>query len=260
MTLAPNSRFGPYIINCLSGVGASAEVYRCEDTVHGREVALKIFHPEHDQPDERMAADFHRQASILGSIRHPNIVEVYDAGIEQGVQYIVFEFLDGKPLRGPFPAPELTLIATQIAAGLTALHHAGIAHTDLKPKNLIMMNGGHVKIIDFGIARQLTPEMRADPQQLREWNKCVRVDQLSFGLSLYELSSGKAPFEDPKTANAVSELLGRQLLPLPPEMQFSMQDAVRHCAAADGSHAGLLLTAMSVALSLAGAPLPQAET
>jgi serine/threonine-protein kinase len=144
----------------LSGVGASAEVYRCQDTVHGREVALKILQPENGEPDERMAADFRRQALILGSIRHPNIVEVYDSGIEEGVQYIVFEFLDGKPLRGPFPAPELTLIAAQIAAGITALHNAGIAHTDLKPKNLILMDGGHVKIIDFGIARQRVAQVR----------------------------------------------------------------------------------------------------
>lgn len=260
MKLAPNSRFGPYVVNCLSGVGASAEVYRCQDTVHGREVALKILQPENGELDERMAADFRRQALILGSIRHPNIVEVYDSGIEEGVQYIVFEFLDGKPLRGPFPAPELTSIAAQIAAGITALHNAGIAHTDLKPKNLILMDGGHVKIIDFGIARQLTPEMRADPQQLSEWHKCVRVDQLSFGLSLYELATGRGPFEDRKTANAMSELLSRQLLPLPPEMQCSMQDAMRHCAAEGGSHASLLLAAMSVALSLAGSPFPQPET
>lgn len=259
MKLAPNSSLGPYIVNCLSGVGSSAEVYRCQDTVHGREVALKILQPENGQLDERMAADFLRQALILGSVRHPNIVEVYDSGIEQGVQYIAFEFLDGKPLRGPFPAPEIALIAAQIAAAITTLHNAGITHNDLKPKNLILTNGGHVKLIDFGIARQLTPEMRADPQQLSEWHKCVRVDQLSFGLSLYELAIGKGPFEDRRTANTLSQLLTSQMLPLPPEAQFSMQEALRHCAAADSGHAGLLLTAMSVALSLAGAPLPQPE-
>jgi serine/threonine protein kinase len=260
MTLAPHSRFGPYTVTCLLGVGLSSEVYRCRDTARGREVALKIHQPESGREEETRVAQFYEEALILRSIRHPNIIEVYDSGIENGTNYIVSEFLDGRPLGGPLPAPELTSIAAQIAAGVTVLHDAGIVHNDLKPKNLIQTTDGRIKIIDFGMARKFTPEMLADPQELALWHKLARLDQLAFGLSLYELASGHAPFEHPKTAHALSELLGNQLLPLPPETQFSMQAAIRRCAAEDGSHASLLLTAMSVALSLAGAPLPRPET
>ena len=260
MTLAPNSRFGPYTITCLLGVGLSSEVYRCQDTARGRDVALKVLEPESGREEETKVAQFYEEALILGSIRHPNIVELYDSGVENGVHYIVSEFLDGVPLSGPLPTAELTLVAAQIAAGITALHDAGIAHKDVKPRNLILTTGGRVKIIDFGIAQKLTPEMRADPQKLAEWRRHARNDQLALGLSLYELATGKGPFEDPKAAKALAELLGNQLLPLPPETQFSMQDAMRRCAAEDGGHAALLLAAMSVALSLAGAPLPQPET
>lgn len=260
MTLAPNSRFGPYIVVCKLGVGLSSEVYRCRDTARGREVALKIHQPESGREGETEVAQFYEEAFILGPIRHPNIIEVYDSGIENGVHYIVSEFLDGSPLSGSFPVAELISIAGQIAAGLTALHDAGIVHKDVKPKNLILTTGGRVKIIDFGAAQRLTPEMRADPEKLAEWHRHVRRDQLAFGLSLYELATGIGPFEDRKTANTLSQLFSSQLLPLSPETQFSMQEAVRRCAAEEGGHAGLLLTAMSVALSLAGAPLPQPET
>jgi eukaryotic-like serine/threonine-protein kinase len=259
MILAANSRFGSYVITNLLGVGLYGEVYRCQDTVHKRDVALKILQPESGYRDESMVSQFHQEALIIGSLRHPNIIEVYDSGIENEVHYIVFEFLDGRPLSGPLAVRELTLVAAQIASGITALHNAGIVHNDLKPGNLIITTDGRVKIIDFGIAQKLTPEMAEDTHKLTEWRRRVRLDQLSFGLTLYELASGKVPFEDPETARTMSDLLGNQLLPLSPETLFSMQNAVRHCAAEDGSHAGLLLTAMSVALSLAGAPLPNPE-
>jgi eukaryotic-like serine/threonine-protein kinase len=259
MTLTPNSRFGSYVITNKLGVGISSEVYRCQDTVHGRDVALKILQPEFVGQEETMVSQFHQEALIIGSLRHPNIIEGYDSGIENGVHYIAFEFLDGRPLSGPVAAPEFTAIAAQVAAGITALHNAGIVHNDVKPGNLIITTDGRVKIIDFGIAQKFTREMAADPLQLAEWRRRVWLDQLSFGLALYELATGKVPFEDPETARTMAELLGGQLLHLPPETQLSLQDAVRHCAVADGSHAGLMLTAMSVALALAGAPSQNPE-
>ena len=256
MTLAPDSRFGPYVVSGLLGVGLYGEVYRCRDTIHGRDVALKILRPESGRQEDSMVFQFHQEALIIGSVRHPNVVEVYDSGVENGVHYIVSEFLDGRPLSGPLAVPELIVVAAQIAAGITALHDAGIVHNDVKPANLIITKDGRVKIIDFGIAQKLTPEMAEDPRQLTEWRTRARLDQFSFGLSLYELATGKAPFEDPETARGLAGLLGNQLLPLPPESQSAVQAAVRRCAAEGGGHAGLLLTAMSVALALAGAPPP----
>lgn len=256
MTLPPGSRFGPYVAGDLLGVGLCGEVYRCRDTARGREVALKILRPESGRLEDSMVVQFHQEAAIIGSFRHPNVVEVYDSGVVDGVHYIASEFLDGGPLSGPLPAAELTAVAAQVAAGITAMHDAGIVHNDVKLRNLIVTSGGRVKIIDFGMAQRLTPEAAADPRQLAEWRRAARLDQLAFGLTLYELATGKAPFEDPETARKMAWLLGGQLLPLPPETQSNMQAAVRHCAAEEGGHAGLLLTAMSVALSLAGAPFP----
>ncbi|MDX6528890.1 MAG: eukaryotic-like serine/threonine-protein kinase [Blastocatellia bacterium] len=255
MTLAPNSCFGSYIITSLLGAGFNGEVYRCQDPVHGRDVALKILQPENGSEDRTTVEQFQQEALIMDSLRHPNIVEFYDSGVEDGVPYVVSEFLDGKQLRGPIEGPELAMIAAQIAAGITGLHIAGIAHNDVKPGNLIITADGLVKIIDFGIARKLTPEIAEDPHQLTEWLRCIRGDQLSLGLTLYELATGRVPFKDKEALHTLSELLGNHLLPLPPESQSSIQDALRRCAAVDGSYAGLLLTAMSVALSLAGAPI-----
>lgn len=255
-TLATDSHFGPYVVGSLLGVGLCGEVYRCRDTVHEREVALKILRPESGQLEDSLVVQFRQEAALLGSFRHPNVVEVYDSGVEDGTHYIATEFLDGGTLSGPLPAEELTAVAAQVAAGITAMHDAGIVHNDLKPRNLLATTHGRVKIIDFGMAQQLTPATAADTRQLAEWRTAVRLDQLAFGLTLYELATGKAPFEDPETARTLAWLLGSQLLPLPPETQSSMQTAVRRCAAEEGGHAGLLLTAMSVALSLAGAPFP----
>ena len=260
MMLSPDSRFGSYVIINPLGVGLHGEVYRCRDTVHKRDVALKILQPESGLLEAAVISQFQQEALLIGSLRHPNIVEVYDSGIENGTHYIVFEFLDGHPLSGPLAVRELTSAAAQIASGLTTLHRAGIVHNDLKPKNLIITTGGRVKIIDFGIAQKLTTEMAEDLDKLNEWRRQVRLDHLSLGLTLYELASGRVPFEDPQTARTLADLLADELLPLPPEIQFSMQNALRECAAEEGGHAGVLLTAMSVALSLAGTALPGSDS
>ena len=260
MTLAPNSCFGPYIVMSLLGAGFNGEVYRCQDTVHDRDVALKILQPENGSKERMTVEEFHQEALIMNSLRHPNIVEFYGSGVEDGVHYVACEFLDGKQLCGPIAAPELAVIAAQLAAGITALHGAGIAHNDVKPGNLMINAAGLVKIIDFGIAQKLTPEIAADPPRMTEWLRRIRGDQLSLGLTLYELATGRVPFKDNEKLHTLSELLGTQLLPLPSEIQSSMQNALRLCAAIDGDHAGLLLTGMSVALSLAGAPILNSKT
>lgn len=260
MSLPPNSRFGRYIVSGQLGVGSTGEVYRCHDPITGREVALKILFPEDGVQDESTVAQFREEALIMSSLVHSSIPEFYDSGIENGVHYIVSEFLNGQRLVGPINPPELIAIADQVAAGIMAMYHAGIVHRDLKPGNLIMLPDGRVKIIDFGTARRLTPELAAEPDELAAWQRLVRSDQLSFGMLLYELATGKGPFKDRATAPALSKLLSAELQPLSPESQFSVLEAVKLCAADDGKHAGLLLTAMSLALCLAGASSPDLET
>ncbi len=260
MRLPLNSRFSRYLVSAQLGVGSTGEVYRCHDPVAGREVALKILFPENGVQDEKTVEQFREEALIMSSLVHPSIPEFYDSGIENGVHYIVSEFLDGERLAGPIKTPELIVIADQIAAGIVAMYHAGIVHRDIKPGNLIMARNGRVKIIDFGTARRLTPEMARKPDELALWQRLVRSEQLSFGMLLYELATGKGPFKDRETGPALSQLLGQQLLPLPSESQSSLLAAVKLCAAEDGNHAGLLLTAMSLALCLAGASSPDLET
>ena len=256
MTLAPNSRFSSYIIIEQIGVGATGEVYRCQDPTHGRDVALKILFPETGVQDDETIAQFRQEAAIMSSLVHPNIPKFYESGFEKGVHFIVSEFLEGEPLRGPINSSELIKIAVQVAAGISAMHDEGITHNDLKRENLIRTSDGCVKIIDFGVAERFTTEMASDTNRMTRWRNQIRGDRNAFGLTLYELATGRVPFEAPEALRTLSDLLNNDLLPLPPETQVAVQDALKLSAAEVGRHAGLLLTAMSVALSLAGAPVP----
>ncbi len=160
MPLAPNSKLGPYEIKSSLGVGGMGEVYRARDSRLNRDVAIKILRQD---STSSAAADlrsrFEREARAVAALNHPNIIAVYDFGIEAGQQYIVSELLEGESLRSllhgkPVPVRKLIDIATQVADGLAAAHAAGIVHRDLKPENIMLTKDGRVKILDFGLARQ----------------------------------------------------------------------------------------------------------
>ena len=254
MSLATNSRFSRYLVNDQVGVGSTGKVYRCHDPLKGRDVALKILFPENGVQDDQTVAQFIEEALIMKSLVHDSIPEFYESGNENGVHYIVSEFLEGKPLCGPMSVSELMIIAEQIGAGIIAMHEAGVVHRDIKPKNLIMTSAGRVKIIDFGRASRLTPVMAADPEQLAQWQWLVRAEQLTLGMVLYELATGRGPFRDRETSRTLSGLLGEQLVTLTSEGKSVLLDALKKCAAKDGSNSWLLLVAMSLAFSLAGPP------
>src|SRR4029434_1346196 len=144
MTLTPGLRLGPYEIESTLGAGGMGEVYRALDTRLDRIVAIKQL-----TPDQR--ARFEREARAIAALSHPNICQVYDVGPD----YLVLEYLEGQPVRGPLPPEDAVRIAIQIAGALQAAHERGILHRDLKPANIMVTAGGTAKLLDFGVAKRL---------------------------------------------------------------------------------------------------------
>src|SRR5580658_4546782 len=158
MPLAANARLGNYEIKSVLGVGGMGEVYRARDSRLNRDVAIKVLREEGASSAD-LRSRFEREARAVAALNHPNIVAVYDVGIEAGQQYIVSELVEGESLRSlltgkPVPIRKLLDIATQVADGLAAAHAAGVVHRDLKPENIMLARDGRVKILDFGLARQ----------------------------------------------------------------------------------------------------------
>jgi len=171
MLLPAESKLGPYEIASPLGVGGMGEVYRAHDARLGRDVALKILRKESAQDPERRDR-FEREARAVAALNHPNIVGVYDFGIEDGQQYIVSELIEGESLRSlltgkAVPVRKLVDVGAQIADGLAAAHAAGIVHRDLKPENIMLTEDGRVKILDFGLARLGAPlgESQSSPNR-----------------------------------------------------------------------------------------------
>jgi len=158
MPLSANARLGPYEIRSTLGAGGMGEVYRARDSRLNRDVAIKVLR-EDDAANAESRSRFEREARAIAAFNHPNIVAVYDFGVEDGQQYIVSELIEGESLRSlltgkPVPVRRLLDIATQVADGLAAAHAAGVVHRDLKPENIMLAKEGRVKILDFGLARQ----------------------------------------------------------------------------------------------------------
>src|SRR5690349_7828519 len=162
--IAPGTPLGHYEIQTLIGTGGMGEVYRARDSRLHRDVAVKVL-PDAFSGDRDRLLRFEQEARATGQLNHPNIVAIHDLGTADGnggVPYIVTELLEGQNLRavvanGPIPPRKAVEYAIQIAAGLTAAHAKGIAHRDLKPENLFITAGGHLKILDFGLAKLLRP-------------------------------------------------------------------------------------------------------
>ncbi len=229
------ARLGPYEIVAPLGAGGMGEVYRARDTRLGRDVAIKVLPVEFAGDPDRLRR-FEQEARAIAALNHPHILAIHDIGTHQGAPYIVTELLDGDSLRdrlhgAALPASKAVEIAVQIAQGLAAAHEKGIVHRDLKPGNVFVTKDGHVKILDFGLAKlahaDATPDPYArtasgepstesgavlgtmgymSPEQLRGQPADARSDIFSFGCVLYEMLSGKAPFlkrTGPETASAI---------------------------------------------------------
>ncbi len=212
------------------GSGGMGDVYLAEDTRLGRKVALKLLAEELTQNRDRLSR-FDQEAYAASALNHPNILTIYEMGDEGGRHYIVTEFIDGQTLRKRFGGPPLELtevldIAIQIAGALEEAHAAGIIHRDIKPENIMIRRNGHVKVLDFGLAK-LTEVPASDetdteavtralvqtdagmvlgtsqymsPEQARGKPIDARTDIWSLGVVLYEMATGRAPFSgDTKT-------------------------------------------------------------
>jgi TolB-like protein/Tfp pilus assembly protein PilF len=279
MTLASGTRLGPYEILSPLGAGGMGEVYRARDTKLDRDVAVKVL-PESVGADPDTLARFEREAKAVAALSHPNILAIHDFGDQDGVAYAVMELLEGETLRGKLDAGPITQkqavdYALQVAKGLAAAHEKGIVHRDLKPENLFVSRDGHLKILDFGLAKKIEPvdpgkETSAptgtghtepgvvmgtagymSPEQVKGLPVDHRSDIFSFGAILYELLSGRRAFKRDTSAETMAAILMGE----PPELSESgrnispaLDRIVRHCLEKD--RVSRFQTARDVAFSL----------
>jgi eukaryotic-like serine/threonine-protein kinase len=258
--LAPGTRVGPYEVVATLGTGGMAEVYRARDTRLQREVALKVV-GEALAGDAGFLARLEQEARLAGSLNHPNIVAVHDVGSHDGTPYIVSELLQGETLRdrlkrGAIPLSSALDWAAQIAQGLAAAHEHGIVHRDLKPENVFLTRSGHVKLLDFGIAKAaapvtsthglleatLTPGGAAtrtggvlgtpgfmSPEQVRGEPLDGRSDIFSLGCILYELLSGQRAFKGGSVVESGHAILHDDPAPLPDSVPAPVVQIVGRC-------------------------------
>lgn len=240
----PGSVLGAYKILGTLGVGAMGEVFRARDTHLGRDVAIKVL-AESFAADPAWQRRFQLETRALAALSHPNVVHVFDAGEHGGLPYLVMELVEGETLRqrmaaGPMPWRQAAELAAAVADGLAAAHAKGIIHRDLKPENLMLTLDGHVKILDFGLAKlrkepssphvprmtqgalQLAGRLTetglvmgtADymsPEQVRGKPLEVPSDLFSLGVILWELVTGSHPFR----RNTPRETMGAILMNRP---------------------------------------------
>src|SRR5271155_233271 len=176
MPLSPNSKLGPYEIKSTLGVGGMGEVYRARDSRLNRDVAIKVLRQDSTTgASADLRSRFEREARAVAALNHPNIVAVFEFGIDGDSQYIISELIEGESRRqviagNPVPIRKLIDIGAQIADGLAAAHAAGIVHRDLKPENILVTKDGRAKILDFGLAK-IQETAVADPDATQLMNK-----------------------------------------------------------------------------------------
>jgi eukaryotic-like serine/threonine-protein kinase len=246
MPLAAGTRIGPYDILAPLGAGGMGEVYRARDSRLGRDVAIKVL-PASFAADPDRLRRFELEARATGMLNHPNILAVYDIGTHEGAPYLVTELLEGDTLREHIPLPRRKTIeyAQQIANGLAAAHAKGVTHRDLKPENIFITNDGHVKILDFGLAKVTSADTAQtatlnatapgmamgtagymSPEQVRGQAIDQRSDIFSLGVILYEMLSGQRAFQGDSAIEAMNAILKEDP---PPLADASFDRLIRHC-------------------------------
>jgi eukaryotic-like serine/threonine-protein kinase len=263
MPLASGTRLGPYEIASPLGAGGMGEVYRARDTRLGREVAIKVLPSALSSDPERLKR-FEREARSASSLSHPNIVTIYDIGSDGGVSYIAMELVNGESLRaelaaGALPVRQVLQLGAQIAEGLAKAHSAGIVHRDLKPENLMVTEDGHVKILDFGLAKLSQPESSSgnatiaptvsgatqegtilgtvgymSPEQAMGEAVDYRSDQFSMGSILYEMATGRRAFQRgsaPQTLTAIIQDEPESIAEVNPKIPVPLRWIIERCLA-----------------------------
>jgi TolB-like protein/tetratricopeptide (TPR) repeat protein len=285
MPLSPGTRLGPYKILASIGAGGMGEVYRARDNKLDRDVAIKVL-PESVAADHEMLARFEREAKAVAALSNPHILAIHDFGTQDGVSYAVMELLEGETLRARLDARAISQkqavdYALQVAKGLSAAHEKDIVHRDLKPENLFVSKDGHVKILDFGLAKrvekttggvQTAPTMTGhtqpgtvmgtvgymSPEQVRGLAVDHRSDIFSFGAILYELLSGQKAFSRPTAGDTLAAILMQE----PPELSTSgrtvspaIDRLVRRCLEKDRDNRFQSAKDVAFALSEASTPM-----
>ena len=236
MALSGGTRLGPYEILTALGAGGMGEVYRARDTRLGRHVAIKVLPP--DAAGDTMSRErFEREARTVSALSHPNICPLFDVGEQDGLSYLVMECLEGESLatllgREALSVERVLFISSQIADGLAHAHAAGVIHRDLKPGNVMVLPGGTIKILDFGLARKLAGAADAtianlsapgivagtlaymSPEQTLGGHVDHRSDIFSFGVVIYEMLSGRRPFEAPSAFALMNKVVNENVAPI----------------------------------------------
>jgi Tol biopolymer transport system component len=244
MPLQPGARLGPYEILSPLGAGGMGEVYCARDTRLSRTVAIKIL-PTHLSQDTQARERFDREARAISSLSHPNICHLYDVGQQNGISYLVMEYLEGETLadrlrKGPLSLDQVLKVGIEISEGLERAHRGGVVHRDLKPSNIMLTKSG-AKLMDFGLAKAeavavgagASPDSLAtmsqpltaegtivgtfqymSPEQVEGKAADSRSDIFSLGTVLYEMVTGKRAFEGKTTASTIAAILAGEPQPI----------------------------------------------
>ena len=265
MTLVAGTKFGPYEIQSPLGAGGMGEVYRATDTKLGRDVALKVLPGEMAQDPERLAR-FRREAKALAQLDHPNIVTIYSVEECDGIHFLTMQLVEGLPLdrvipQGGLPFEQIVEIASALGDALAAAHDKGIVHRDLKPANVMVSNEGRVKVLDFGLAKDVGASDPADatltsdhrtqagmvmgtpaymsPEQTSGRPLDHRTDIFSLGVLLHEMATGRRPFDGSSSAELISAILRDNPPPVTdarPDLPSDLARIVRRCLEKDPRH------------------------
>jgi eukaryotic-like serine/threonine-protein kinase len=265
MPIAAGTRFGPYEIISSAGAGGMGEVYRAKDTRLDRVVAVKVLPPElAHNPEKRQR--FEREARSISTLSHPHICTLHDVGHQDGVDYLVLEYLEGETLekkleKGLPPTQEVLKYAIELADAIDKAHRQGIIHRDIKPGNIMVTKSG-VKLMDFGLAKlKSEPAPLADaltevssdkkltaegtilgtfqymaPEQLEGREADARTDIFAFGVVLYEMVTGRPAFSGKTRASLIAAILSSEPKPiteLAPMSPPALDHIARTCLAKD---------------------------
>jgi serine/threonine protein kinase/tetratricopeptide (TPR) repeat protein len=265
MALISGAKLGPYEIHSPLGAGGMGEVYRARDTKLGRDIALKVLPAEMAQDPERLAR-FRREAKALAQLDHPNIVTIHSVEESDGVHFLTMQLVEGQPLdrlipKGGLPVEQIVEIASALGDALAAAHEKGIVHRDLKPANVMVTNDGRVKVLDFGLAKDVRGANLGDatltsasqtqvgvvmgtpaymsPGQTSGRPLDHRTDIFSLGVVLHEMTTGRRPFEGTSSAELISAIL-RDTPPsvtdMRPDLPSDLARIIRRCLEKDPRH------------------------
>ena len=234
MSLFPGDMLGPYEILAPIGAGGMGQVFKARDTRLERIVAVKRLNGKHDHR-------FRQEARAIAALNHPNICQIYDIGSD----FLIMEYIEGKPLTGPRPVEDALRLTLQIADALETAHARGILHRDLKPSNILVTSSGQAKLIDFGLAKQMNDPSTDTtqtiegtiigtiaymaPEQAQGQPMDERSDVFSLGSVIYETLSGQRPFRGGSTAGVISAILRDD--PAPLALPTPVQNLLARCLA-----------------------------